>query len=107
MNCNKVRRMFLSNEKNNKFHCLIVILLLIFPRKCDYENFLCTLLLPREIRTVAFAIRAFNVEVAQIQDQVHDYKIGEMRLKFWTDAINNTYKGNPPRSPVMLELNRV
>ncbi|XP_076234315.1 NADH dehydrogenase (ubiquinone) complex I, assembly factor 6 homolog sicily [Calliopsis andreniformis] len=76
-------------------------------RKHDYENFLCTLLLPSEIRTIAFAIRAFNVEVAQIQDQVHDYKIGEMRMRFWTDAINNTYKGNPPRSPVMLELHKI
>ncbi|XP_076666551.1 NADH dehydrogenase (ubiquinone) complex I, assembly factor 6 homolog sicily [Andrena cerasifolii] len=76
-------------------------------RKHDYENFLCTLLLPRETRTAAFAIRAFNVEVAQIQDQVHEQKIGEMRLRFWTDAINNVYKGNPPRSPVTLELHRI
>lgn len=30
-----------------------------------------------------------------------------MRLKFWIDAINNTYKGNPPRSPVMLALHTV
>ncbi|CAL7948936.1 unnamed protein product [Xylocopa violacea] len=76
-------------------------------RKHDYENFLCTLLLSHETRAAAFAIRAFNVEVAQIKDQVSDYKIGEMRLKFWTDALNDTYKGNPPRSPVMLELHRI
>ena len=76
-------------------------------RKNDYENFLCTLLLPPEIRASAFAIHAFNVEVAQVKDQVHDHKIGEMRLKFWTDALSNTYKGNPPKSPVMLELYRV
>ncbi|KOC66745.1 NADH dehydrogenase (ubiquinone) complex I, assembly factor 6 [Habropoda laboriosa] len=76
-------------------------------RKHDYENFLCTLLLPHETRAVAFPIRAFNVEVAQVKDQVSDYKIGEMRLKFWEDALNNTYKKNPPKSPVMLALYKI
>ncbi|XP_017886003.1 NADH dehydrogenase (ubiquinone) complex I, assembly factor 6 [Ceratina calcarata] len=76
-------------------------------RKNDYENFLCTLLLSPEIRAAAFAIRAFNVEVAQVKDQVSNHMIGEMRLKFWNDALNNTYKGNPPQSPVMLELHRI
>lgn len=76
-------------------------------RKSDYENFLCTLLLPRGIKSAAFAIRAFNVEVAQVEDQVSDSRIGAMRLQFWTDALNNTYNDNPPRSPVALELHRV
>ncbi|XP_076381722.1 NADH dehydrogenase (ubiquinone) complex I, assembly factor 6 homolog sicily isoform X3 [Megalopta genalis] len=79
----------------------------MFSKKYDHENFLCTLSLPSKPRSAAFAIRAFNVEVAQIQDQTNDSKIGEMRLKFWTDALNNTFKGNPPRSPVMLELARI
>ncbi|XP_015435195.1 PREDICTED: NADH dehydrogenase (ubiquinone) complex I, assembly factor 6 [Dufourea novaeangliae] len=76
-------------------------------RKHDYENFLCTLSLSSKTRAAGFAIRAFNVEVAQVQDQIRDYKIGEMRIKFWTDALNETYRGNPPRSPVMLELYRI
>ncbi|RMC15140.1 hypothetical protein DUI87_07322 [Hirundo rustica rustica] len=33
--------------------------------KRDYEGFLCSLLLPAESRTSAFALRAFNVELAQ------------------------------------------
>lgn len=76
-------------------------------RKSDYENFLCTLLLPRSIKSAALAIRAFNVEVAQVEDQVNDSRIGAMRLQFWTDALNETYNDNPPRSPVALELHRV
>lgn len=36
-----------------------------FHRKRDYEGFLCSLLLPAECRTSAFALRAFNVELAQ------------------------------------------
>lgn len=76
-------------------------------RRNDYENFLCTLLLPHNIKSAAFAIRAFNVEVAQVEDQVSDNKIGAMRLQFWTDALNNIYNDQPPRSPVSLELHRV
>lgn len=75
-------------------------------RKNDYENFLCTLLLPHNIKSAAFSIRAFNVEVAQVEDQVSDNKIGAMRLQFWTDALNNIYNDQPPRNPVSLELHR-
>ncbi|XP_076293534.1 NADH dehydrogenase (ubiquinone) complex I, assembly factor 6 homolog sicily isoform X2 [Lasioglossum baleicum] len=77
------------------------------PIKHDYENFLCTLALVPAVRSAVFAIRAFNVEVAQVQDHIHDHKIGEMRLKFWSNALNSTFKGKPPRSPVLLELARI
>lgn len=76
-------------------------------RKNDYENFLCTLLLPHSIKSAAFAVRAFNVEVAQVEDQVSDSRIGAMRLQFWADALNKIYDDNPPRNPVVLELHRV
>lgn len=36
------------------------------PRKYDHEHYLCCLLLPREARAASFALRAFNVEVAQV-----------------------------------------
>lgn len=65
------------------------------------------LLLPRGIKSAAFAIRAFNVEVAQVEDQVSDSRIGAMRLQFWADTLNEVYNDNPPRSPVALELYRV
>lgn len=76
-------------------------------RKSDYENFLCTLLLSHNIKSVAFAVRAFNVEVAQVEDQVSDSRIGAMRFQFWTDALNKIYNNNPPRNPVALELHRI
>lgn len=34
-------------------------------RKRDYEGYLCSLLFPTESRSSAFALRAFNVELAQ------------------------------------------
>ncbi|XP_012523456.1 NADH dehydrogenase (ubiquinone) complex I, assembly factor 6 isoform X1 [Monomorium pharaonis] len=96
MNTNAARQKQTPTE-----YCLQLV------RKSDYENYLCTLLLPHSIKSAAFAIRAFNVEVAQVEDQVSDSRIGAMRLQFWTDALNETYNNNPPKSPVAMELHRI
>lgn len=68
---------------------------------------MCSLLLPHNIRSAAFAIRAFNVEIAVVEDQVTDNVIGKMRYKFWEESLDKIYSDLPPRSPVPLELHRV
>jgi len=73
-------------------------------RNLDYENYLCVLLLPKSSRAAAFSVRAFNVELARIQDIVSEPTIGKMRLQFWRDSLENTFQGNPPQQPVALEL---
>ncbi|XP_035749748.1 NADH dehydrogenase (ubiquinone) complex I, assembly factor 6 isoform X4 [Egretta garzetta] len=72
--------------------------------KRDYEGFLCSLLLPAESRTSAFALRAFNVELAQIKDSITQKTIGLMRMQFWREAVENIYCDNPPHQPVATEL---
>lgn len=79
-------------------------------RQHDRENFLCTLLLKNPERRQALAIRAFNVEVARITSTVSDDKIGQMRLKFWDDAVNSLYKSDlkhVPDQPVIKEIKKV
>lgn len=73
-------------------------------RKLDYENYLCVLLLPKRVRASVFAVRAFNVELARVQDAVSDPNIGRMRLQFWRDSLDSIYQDNPPQQPVALEL---
>ncbi|KAK2193638.1 hypothetical protein NP493_11g14025 [Ridgeia piscesae] len=73
-------------------------------RKYDYENFLATLLLPKTARRAAFAVRAFNVEIAQIRDLVSERNIALMRIHFWKDTLERIYKGQPPETPIALEL---
>ncbi|XP_064248114.1 NADH dehydrogenase (ubiquinone) complex I, assembly factor 6 isoform X1 [Passer domesticus] len=73
-------------------------------RKRDYEGFLCSLLLPAESRTSAFALRAFNVELAQIKDSITQKTTGLMRMQFWRDAVEDIYGDNPPHQPVATEL---
>ncbi|XP_054720609.1 NADH dehydrogenase (ubiquinone) complex I, assembly factor 6-like [Uloborus diversus] len=73
-------------------------------RKYDYENYLCSLLLSDSaVRSAAIVIRAFNAEISQIRDMVSTVSIGEMRFKFWKNALENTFKGNPPEHPVAWE----
>nr|XP_034980386.1 NADH dehydrogenase (ubiquinone) complex I, assembly factor 6 isoform X2 [Zootoca vivipara] len=73
-------------------------------RKRDYEGFLCSLLLPAECRRSAFALRAFNVELAQIKESVTQKTIGLMRIQFWRKAVEDMYHDNPPQQPVAVEL---
>jgi len=51
----------------------------MFYRKHDYENFLASLILPIGARESVIAVRAFNVSVAQVEDQVSQGTIGQMR----------------------------
>ncbi|XP_055524267.1 NADH dehydrogenase (ubiquinone) complex I, assembly factor 6 homolog [Wyeomyia smithii] len=78
-------------------------------RQHDKENFLCTLLMKNPERRHAMAIRAFNVEIARITSTVTDDKIGQMRLKFWDDAITSLYKTDSksvPDQPVVREIKK-
>ena len=65
------------------------------------------MLLPSHSRASAFAVRAFNIEVARIQDQVSDPRIGQMRMKFWEEAVEKIFAGDAHKHPVALELYRV
>ncbi|KAG5889008.1 hypothetical protein JTB14_033938 [Gonioctena quinquepunctata] len=78
-------------------------------RKYDYENFICTLLLQNTSRTCAFAIRSFNVEVAQVPGSVSQASIGQMKLKFWEETIEKCFLKEykiVPKHPVAQELFR-
>ncbi|XP_057591331.1 NADH dehydrogenase (ubiquinone) complex I, assembly factor 6 isoform X2 [Hippopotamus amphibius kiboko] len=73
-------------------------------RKRDYEGYLCSLLLPAESRSSAFALRAFNVELAQVKDSVSEKTIGLMRMQFWKKTVDDIYRDSPPHQPVAIEL---
>ncbi|XP_067887658.1 NADH dehydrogenase (ubiquinone) complex I, assembly factor 6 [Heterodontus francisci] len=73
-------------------------------RNRDYEGFLSSLLLPPEFHSSVFALRAFNVELAQVQDFVSQKTIGLMRMQFWKQLIEDIYSDNPPHQPIAIEL---
>lgn len=76
-------------------------------KKYDYENFICTILMKNLSRSVALAVRGFNVEVARVAEQVSQGTIGDMRFKFWEDIIDKCYSKDikdVPKHPVAIEL---
>ncbi|CAH2104489.1 unnamed protein product [Euphydryas editha] len=93
-----------SNE-NSLQYCANIV------RQHDYENYLATLLMTKALRSPTFVIRAFNAEVARVQDQTTDPQTAAMRLQFWNDAVNSIYQNkhlsNIPANPITQELYKV
>ncbi|KAI0754972.1 Squalene/phytoene synthase-domain-containing protein [Daedaleopsis nitida] len=75
-----------------------------YVRNRDYESYLIGSFYPRELQDAFFALRAFYVELASIQDTVSNSMIGKMRAQFWRDAIKNIADGRPPQHPIGLAL---
>ncbi|XP_047987493.1 NADH dehydrogenase (ubiquinone) complex I, assembly factor 6 isoform X1 [Leguminivora glycinivorella] len=78
----------------------------------DYENFLATLLMTKALRSPTLVVRAFNVEIARVQDQTTDPQIAMMRMQFWHDTLKDIYKKDQtlnqvPANPVAQELFKI
>ncbi|KAJ3575339.1 hypothetical protein NP233_g1152 [Leucocoprinus birnbaumii] len=73
-------------------------------RKQDYESWLISHFWPQNLRGSYFAIKAFSVELATVQDHVSNITIGKMRMQFWRDAIKDIFNGRPPRHPIAQAL---
>ncbi|KAM3873193.1 NADH dehydrogenase (ubiquinone) complex I, assembly factor 6 [Diretmus argenteus] len=87
-----------ADSQHNERYCLDLV------RSRDYAGFVCSLLLPEEARRSSLALRAFNVELAQVKDSVSQKTIGLMRMQFWKTAIEDIYRDEPPLQPVSAEL---
>ena len=71
----------------------------------DYHNFITTLFIKDPaIRKSIFALRAFNIETAIIQDSVKTTDTAMMRIEWWKLAIDDALKLKPVQHPVLLEL---
>lgn len=60
-------------------------------RQRDYEGYLCVPFFPAHLRNTQYAVRAFNVELASIRENVSKPEIGKMRMQFWKDTIDKIY----------------
>ncbi len=78
-------------ENINQSFCALEV------KKSDYYRYLCCLFIPESLRWRAFAIYAFNSEIAKIKDVVSEPMMGHIRLQWWRDAIDEIYSGNSPK----------
>ena len=99
-----------SRSMSSSSYCMDLV------KRRDYEHYLTTLLLPDKIRSMGFALRALNVEISSIRDNVSEEAIGKMRIQFWKDSINDIYNKKHiddrqehvkiPNHPVVIELHK-
>ena len=66
-------------------------------RKGDPDRFRAAMAAPVEARKVLFPLYAFNVEVARAPWVASEPMIGEMRLQWWRDALEEIGQGGPVR----------
>lgn len=76
-------------------------------RTYDYEHYLTSIHLPVGLRTAAFALRAFNVEIARILENAREQNLALMRLTWWRETLDGIYKRKPVDHPVVTVLSSI
>jgi phytoene synthase len=69
-------------------------------RKGDRDRYLSTLVLDGAYRDAVTALYAFNADVASIRERVSDPVPGEIRLQWWSDALEGQGHGAVRQNPV-------
>ncbi len=72
-------------------------------RAGDPDRFVSALTAPAEVRERLFALYAFNLEVARALYIVSEPMLGEIRLQWWRDSIDQIYAGGPVRRHEVVE----
>jgi phytoene/squalene synthetase len=73
-------------------------------RTSDHDRWLCALFAEPEKREAIFSILAFNTEIARIRETVSEPILGDIRLKWWDEALDKIGTGDTPRHPVVEPL---
>jgi phytoene synthase len=64
-------------------------------RKHDPDRYLSTLFAPAEKRPFLFTLYAFNHEIGRIGETVREPMMGEIRLQWWRDTVEDARDGRP------------
>lgn len=73
-------------------------------RATDRDRYISVLFAPEKKRKTLAALYAFNVEVSRIREIVHDPLIGEIRLRWWYDAIAHGEMQKSNNNPILGDL---
>ncbi|HXV22850.1 MAG TPA: phytoene/squalene synthase family protein [Alphaproteobacteria bacterium] len=73
-------------------------------RKLDPDRYLTALFAPAKFRPSLFALIAFNYEIARIRESVTEPILGQIRLQWWREALEQIYTGTPPAHDVAQAL---
>ena len=73
-------------------------------RKSDYDRYLAALFAPAKLRQDLFALYAFNYEVAKIAESVSEPMVGQIRLQWWREKIDELYAGKGESHELLKQL---
>lgn len=60
-------------------------------RRADHEAIYASHFYPASVRPAYLALRALNLELAGLPDQVSNQLVGQMRFQWWKDAVKGLY----------------
>jgi len=70
----------------------------------DRDRLMCAMVAPLDKRRGLLALLAFNLEIAMIPELVSEAMLGEIRLQWWAQTLDDLYVGNRVDHPVALGL---
>lgn len=70
-------------------------------KKKDPDRYLTVLYAPEEKRQALCALYAFNYEISRIRETVSEPMLGEIRLQWWREALDDIFKGSPRSHEIM------
>ena len=73
-------------------------------RTYDYDRYFAATYAPADVRRGLLALYAFNIEIASARERVSEALLGEIRLQWWRDAIDEIYDGSVREHAVAAEL---
>ncbi|WP_375606261.1 MULTISPECIES: phytoene/squalene synthase family protein [unclassified Bartonella] len=73
-------------------------------RTIDRDRYISVLFAPKKKRQALAALYVFNAEVSRIRESVHDPLIGEIRLRWWYDAIAHGEMQTSGNNPILNDL---
>jgi phytoene synthase len=77
-------------------------------RRVDEDRWLATRFAPSDVRARLIALYAVNYEIARIAETARERALGEIKLQWWREAIDELFDGGPPRAhPALVALKRV
>jgi len=76
-------------------------------RQYDPDRFFASLFAGAEGHRALVPLYAFNLEIARIRETVSEPMLGQIRLQWWREAIDEIYAGAPRNHPVAVALGAV
>jgi len=76
-------------------------------REFDRERYLVTLFAPAQVQRSIWTILSFNQEVAKIRESVSETALGEIRLQWWQEVLEEIQAGSVRQQPVIKELSHL